>query len=531
MKLSKLSFLALLVAPFLTNCADFNDQSVQPLDSGSADFTKYVAVGNSLAAGFQSNALYPEGQLYSYPNMLAQQMRVDQFALPEIGNGYGDLIVAANFTAGRTGIVTATQRLVPNVSPTQPEGGYQNLGIPGAVLNDYLGTARVDALGNSTPYANRFAASPSYAFVLGTTPTPINTYLDAQNPTFVSFWLGNNDVLGYVTSGGLRAFTNPSNFQTEFGSAIGAIMAQDANIKGVVANIPGVTSIPFTTFVGQRAKPLLVGNLTASGIPANMQNIYIQASFTPSQPAIAMRENRSPFSAMNAAHFDNVDSVLVLLTAQTALTWIAASDANPADAERVAQIVGYWKSFLVASGAVADAATANAMSVAQVEQTLNGVTYSLYASTFGGTPQEAAVALGGYSFDFSQPFGLHPSNPFPSQFILDKNEILVANAVTNTFNTIIAGTVNAFNTRLGLVDVNDIFADIVAAGGTVQDGVALAPALGSLFSFDGVHPSNRGHGLVTNAFIDVINAKFGTAIPKVNISWIPSGLTVSDDPM
>ncbi|HYE80337.1 MAG TPA: G-D-S-L family lipolytic protein, partial [bacterium] len=40
---------------------------------GSADFTRYVAVGNSLTAGFGDNGLYREGQLNSYPNILAQQ--------------------------------------------------------------------------------------------------------------------------------------------------------------------------------------------------------------------------------------------------------------------------------------------------------------------------------------------------------------------------------------------------------------------------------------------------------------------------
>lgn len=530
MKFSKLFIIMLLVTPILTNCNDFNDQEVAPVEAGTADFTKYVAVGNSLAAGFQSNALYPEGQQYSYPNLLAQQFRVASFAQPEIGKGYGSRVQISNFSAFPN-VVTEVKNLVPGVLPSQPEGGYQNLGIPGAVLNDYLGTNRVDALGTSTPYATRFASSPSYAYVLGTTPTPINTYVDAQNPSFVTFWLGNNDILGYVTSGGLRAFTNPANFQTEFGAAITALMSQDANIKGAVANIPGVTSIPFATFVGKQAKPLLVANLTASGIPSVAQNIVIQASFTPSQPLLAMPENRSPVTAINAAHFDNPDSVMVLLTAQTALTWLAASDAVAADAPRVAQIAGYWKSFLVASGAVTQT-QADEMTNAQVEQTVTSVTYGLYAQTFGVTPADAAVALGGYAIDFSQPFGLHPSNPFPSQFILDKNEIAVAKAVTATFNNIIAGTVNsaAFSSRLALVDMNRIFGDIVSAGGTIQDGIDLAPALASLFSFDGVHPTNRGHGLVANAFIDAINDKFNANIPRLNISWIPAGTPASDQP-
>src|ERR1035437_1619260 len=42
-------------------------------DKGSADFTKYVSIGNSLTAGYADGALYKSGQENSYPNILAKQ--------------------------------------------------------------------------------------------------------------------------------------------------------------------------------------------------------------------------------------------------------------------------------------------------------------------------------------------------------------------------------------------------------------------------------------------------------------------------
>jgi hypothetical protein len=68
------------------------------------------------------------------------------------------------------------------------------------------------------------------------------------------FDLGNNDVLGYAAGGGSNAaiFTSESNFQTYFGAAIGAIMTNPnvpATVKGVVANIPSVLSIPYFKLV------------------------------------------------------------------------------------------------------------------------------------------------------------------------------------------------------------------------------------------------------------------------------------------
>src|SRR5579859_7530537 len=40
---------------------------------GSADFTKYVAIGNSLTAGFQAGALFTAGQQNSFPLILSKQ--------------------------------------------------------------------------------------------------------------------------------------------------------------------------------------------------------------------------------------------------------------------------------------------------------------------------------------------------------------------------------------------------------------------------------------------------------------------------
>jgi hypothetical protein len=59
------------------------------------------------------------------------------------------------------------------------------------------------------------------------------------------FWIGNNDVLGYATSGGDG--TNPITTEALFTQAYTALVTTltSAGAKGVVANIPDVTGIPF----------------------------------------------------------------------------------------------------------------------------------------------------------------------------------------------------------------------------------------------------------------------------------------------
>ena len=50
---------------------------------------------------------------------------------------------------------------------------------------------------------------------------------------------------------------------------------------------------------------------------------------------------------------------------------------------------------------------------------------------------------------------------------------------------------------------------------------------GGLFSLDGVHPTSRGQGIIANEFIKVINTKWGTSIPLVNVSQIPGSLILA----
>ena len=59
-KKSSVTVLALLLI-MLAGCKDYNDLNLNPIDSGSADYSNYVAVGNSLTAGYQNSSLYASG--------------------------------------------------------------------------------------------------------------------------------------------------------------------------------------------------------------------------------------------------------------------------------------------------------------------------------------------------------------------------------------------------------------------------------------------------------------------------------------
>lgn len=240
-----LSAFALLFL-FLTGCNDYNDLQLKEIDTGNADFSSYVAVGNSLTAGFQNNALYRSGQEYSFPRMIARQLRMEQtFDQPLVSDpGIGGRIELTGLDPVST--TTASRRGIPI---NQGEKPFRNMGIPGAILVDYLNPNNQGGLKERSTNPQLPTFNPFYSFVLPdgelAKPAPnIHNIVAVQNPTFVTFWLGNNDVLGYVTSGGQgQTITDPAIFSQLYTASMQALAATGTD--AVVYNIPDVTSIPF----------------------------------------------------------------------------------------------------------------------------------------------------------------------------------------------------------------------------------------------------------------------------------------------
>src|SRR5690554_6898918 len=245
--------------------------------SGTANFAKFVAVGNSLTAGYNDGALYITSQEAIYPNLMAE---VFEFA----GGGEVMQPLMNDNTGGMmfNGTQILENRLVLGVddqgnpgpirlegTPTTDatsklSGTFQNMGVPGAksyhlVAPGYGNPAGVP-VGQANPYFARFASSES-ATVIGDAAS--------QNPTFFTLWIGNNDILGYATSGGSGVdqtgnmdpstygsndITDPNVFASVYSQQVDALTENGA--KGILVNIPEVTSIPYFTTVPTNAIPL-----------------------------------------------------------------------------------------------------------------------------------------------------------------------------------------------------------------------------------------------------------------------------------
>ncbi len=233
----------LSITLLLSSCVDKSNLTEPTINTGSVDFSRFVTIGNSLTAGYQSGALYESAQLYSYGALIARQVGTN-FEIPLVsdpGTGNRMEISSLNLSTGSVTISynTSTGTLK---NPNYPKA-FNNLGIPGATLYDIL-----NATSSTTCFSAVMANSPNPMFdlILRGKGTQFQQ-AKSLNPTFVILWIGNNDILGYATSGGQTPSTPVVNFQALYSQLVDSIASLDAKV--VVLNIPDVLSIPFLTTV------------------------------------------------------------------------------------------------------------------------------------------------------------------------------------------------------------------------------------------------------------------------------------------
>jgi lysophospholipase L1-like esterase len=258
-----LTFLT-FVALTIIGCDEFNRLNSPEIDLGSADFTRFVCIGNSLTAGYQSGSLYKSSQLNCYGNLIANV----------IGTNFEQPLYSDPGTGGRLEVESlAPFTLYTNTDQGSPinlnyPAPYNNLGIPGALLYDVLSAT------NSTDCASYIFAgepNPMFDLVLRNSVLQIGTQIQQATtlqPTLLIVWIGNNDVLGYATSGGTSPSSPTSEAQFTFlyntlGDAL-AVLGTDV----IVGNVFDVSTIPFFTTVGpQMSQGIPWYTLAAAGVP------------------------------------------------------------------------------------------------------------------------------------------------------------------------------------------------------------------------------------------------------------------------
>ena len=210
------------------------------------DLTNYVALGDSLTAGMTSGSLMEWYQERSYPAVLAHQAGAPVFEQPIISEPGipGILELVSLLQDGELRPVILPVSLIPG-GPTNPlyPGIYNNLGIPGCNLYDMI--FRTGDLLNFSP------DNAMFDIVLR---NGINTALEfaiGAQPTFMTVWIGNDDVLTAVVAAtpidGVT-MTPVESFALLYNNAVGAL-ATTTSADIVLINLPYSTMSPFATSV------------------------------------------------------------------------------------------------------------------------------------------------------------------------------------------------------------------------------------------------------------------------------------------
>ncbi len=266
--------------------------------AGQANFSKYIAVGNSLTSGFADGGLYLEGQKVAYPNLLAAKMAsvgggafTSPFFNDDRSNGSGYLTLSAlvNGTPTLTQVIEKLAYRDAARHLDKYSGEIQNLGIPGM---------RVDL--SFDPTLTFSAANPYFERLLTDAQVGKTNYfqfIQGRNHTFFSLWLGNNDVLGYATNGAVTVTGDPTTVLTDkvtfsslYSNLLNALTA--GGQKGIVATIPDVTAIPYFNTV----TPAALLNAAKAINPAAAA-IYIQTGTGAVRAATSEDLIRLPFQS------------------------------------------------------------------------------------------------------------------------------------------------------------------------------------------------------------------------------------------
>lgn len=238
------------------------------------DFTRYVALGDSLTAGVASFGLEESMQKGSFPALLARQAGVaSTFEQPIVE--FPGLPTTLELKA----LAITSQGVSPTIVPRSGFGlpknpalarPYNNLGMDGANTNDIL-TIK-GTITNLAADLQKYAAGQvgkvvySADLVLRNGQNTAVELTLAQQPTFLTVWAGNNDVLGAALVGVAMdgvTMTPAAVFQQQYQTLLGTLHAGAPNAKIVVATIPDVTAIPYVFTV----KPYLVNPNTGQKIP------------------------------------------------------------------------------------------------------------------------------------------------------------------------------------------------------------------------------------------------------------------------
>ena len=502
---------ALLMIVALTSCEQGKyDREIEPpieVVSGDADFSNMVTLGASFVAGLSDGTVFIASQENSFPNIMAQQMSLaggGEFVQPLVSDNIGGLLLVGNVIARPRLYFDGAGPVPVEAVPTTEvsniiTGPFNNMGVPGAksfhlVAPGYGNVAGVEP-GLANPYFARMASSPNI--------TVLEDAASQNASFFVISEIAGNDVLGYATSGGTGVdqtgnldpttygpndITDPNVFAQVLNTVVGTMTANGA--KGVIGNIPAVSSLPyFTTVPWDPWNPSNIG----PQIPAlNAFYARLNAAFA----FLQVPERSIIFSETESSGVVIIDDSLANISAQLTAVLIGGGLDVP-----TATLLG--NQFGQSRQATAEDLLV-LTSRALIDPDPLNKEYADFLISQGVSPEQAGLlALNGITY------------PLADQWVLSEAEQDAVNTATDAYNVSIAAAVA--QKGLAIVDTKGLLEEL-ATNGLSSDGFVLTDdyITGGAFSLDGIHLNARGYAYLANEFLKAIDETYGSNFEDAN---------------
>ena len=260
---------------------------IPPQYAGGPMFARYVSFGNSITAGIQSFGLSDSTQSVAYPVLLAGAMKTP-FNYPSLNKpGCPPPItnIFANPPTRVGGLPDSFCALRKNV-PTL----LNNVAFPGASVLELLNT-------NYGPPQPPAAATDAYKLFLLGGRTEIQRAREVL-PTFVTVWVGNNDVLGAILdtgdAGQAADITPPATFATQYNALMDSLDSFGSIQGGTLIGVVQVTGAPYVSqgrayFVAQSAIPTMtvLPNCLAFQALTATDTAFVEVPFHYGAPIVA----------------------------------------------------------------------------------------------------------------------------------------------------------------------------------------------------------------------------------------------------
>jgi lysophospholipase L1-like esterase len=296
--------------------------------------------------------------------------------------------------------------------------------------------------------------------------TPANAAA-SRHPTLATVWLGANDVLKYMGSGGRFVGGNHNAAQSELDIRKAVTTLQHAGARVAVANLPDIVE---------------AGYLQRASIPKHMSECKIASfAYCTMFPGLGSSAAFAVNEAARAFHLETPQGC------------VPASITKPCGyltLQAIALIIPFYSQY----GRIPD-----------LDCTVPAV----------GCKAVPGNGLG--------PYYVTPKFAAKVQALNNAINQGIDNAVTSMRVPLV--DVHALFTGLASGDPSNPY---FAQAASINPGLCCTLGfLWGILSFDGLHPSNTGYALIAYDFIRTINGAYGTHIPEVDVKAIYEGTRCS----